>query len=167
MREPAGSSSVRALLGEGRSLRLITAAVVAARVALIALPQLAGAVLSGTNGRILFTSGRDVTDAQAELRFARDPAGGLRHLHPGPRGARARGRGRAPTSANRANRRCLRFVRVGELSQAATAGARSTFFAGRLRGRALSLGGYRALLSATDAAGNRSAAVAIAFRVVG
>ena len=78
-----------------------------------------------------------------------------------------RGSCRAPMSANRGNRRCVRFVRVGELSQAGVAGANARFFSGRLWGRALSLGGYRALLSATDAAGNSSAPVAIAFRVVG
>ncbi len=83
-------------MGGHRSLRLLTAALVAALVALIALPQLAGAVLSGTNGRILFTSGRDVSDAEAKLHFWRvpasaldpavspalTPAAGVQHRHP-------------------------------------------------------------------------------------
>ena len=60
----------------------------------------------------------------------------------------------------------MRFLRVGALSQDGTAGANARSFSGRRRGRALGAGGYRALLTATDAAGNRSAPVAIAFRIV-
>jgi Ca2+-binding RTX toxin-like protein len=83
-------------MGEGKSLRLLTAALVAALVALVALPPLAGAVLSGTNGRILFASGRDVSDAEAKLHLWRvpgsalepsvslalTPAAGVQHRHP-------------------------------------------------------------------------------------
>ena len=72
------------------------AAALAAVLALVALPQLAGAVLSGTNGRIVFASGRDVSDAEAKLHFWRvpasaldpavslalTPAAGVQHRHP-------------------------------------------------------------------------------------
>ena len=60
-------------MGRARSLRRVIAAAVAALAVLVVLPQVAGAVLSGTNGRIVFTSGRDGTDAEAKLRFWRQP----------------------------------------------------------------------------------------------
>jgi Tol biopolymer transport system component len=64
--------------------------------ALLVLPQVAGAVLSGTNGRIVFTSGRDVSDAEARLHLwsvpaspldpfvslALTPTAGVQHRHP-------------------------------------------------------------------------------------
>jgi Tol biopolymer transport system component len=57
-----------------KDLRIVLAAVVAAIAALLVLPQVAGAVLSGTNGRIVFASGRDqASDAEAKLRFWRIP----------------------------------------------------------------------------------------------
>ena len=62
---------------EAGGIRLVVAAAVAALVALTALPPLAGAVLSGTNGRIVFASGRDVSDAEAKLHFWRVPASAL------------------------------------------------------------------------------------------
>ena len=72
------------------------AAALAAVLALVALPQLAGAVLSGANGRIVFASGRDVSDAEARLHFWSVPANpldpfvsltltptpGVQHRHP-------------------------------------------------------------------------------------
>lgn len=42
-------------------------ALLAAAVALLALPAIASAVLSGANGRIVYISGRGVTDAKAKL----------------------------------------------------------------------------------------------------
>jgi len=79
-----------------RTIRLVMAAALVAVLALVALPQLAGAVLSGTNGRIVFASGRDVSDAEAKLHFWRvpasaldpavslalTPAAGVQHRHP-------------------------------------------------------------------------------------
>lgn len=59
-----------------RRLRLI-AATLAGALALAALPSVAGAVLAGTNGRIVFASGRDVSDAEARLHFWRVPATAL------------------------------------------------------------------------------------------
>jgi hypothetical protein len=61
----------------GRRLGLITAAI--CLVALAALPAAAGAVLSGTNGRILFTSARDpftTATSQLYLRPTFSSAGG-------------------------------------------------------------------------------------------
>ena len=59
---------------------------------------------------------------------------------------------------------------IGSFARSAGAGANSVRFSGRLRvrGRTLSLapGRYRLTLVATDAAGNRSAARGVPFRVV-
>jgi Ca2+-binding RTX toxin-like protein len=80
----------------GRRLQVVLAALAAAVAALVVMPQVAGAVLSGTNGRILFASGRDVSDAEAKLHLWRvpasaldpsvslalTPAAGVQHRHP-------------------------------------------------------------------------------------
>jgi extracellular elastinolytic metalloproteinase len=63
--------------------------------------------------------------------------------------------------------RCTRYVRKGTLVRANLGrGARRVHFSGRLRSRALDAGLYRASISATDAAGNRSRAVRVTFRIV-
>jgi hypothetical protein len=67
--------------------------------------------------------------------------------------------------ANRKNRHCARFVRVGSLTQAGRAGANTKRFFGRLRGRRVAPGSYRATLVATDAAGSRSRPARVGFRV--
>ena len=46
------------------------------------------------------------------------------------------------------------------------AGANSRTFSGKLRGRGLAAGTYRATIVATDAAGNSSVARTAAFRIV-
>ena len=81
-------------------------------------------------------------------------------------GRRSRGRCRKPSARLRARRRCTRWVRVGALGRQAAAGGTRVPFSGRLRRRALRLGRYRAVLVATDAAGNRSRARRVGFRVV-
>jgi Ca2+-binding RTX toxin-like protein len=52
------------------------------------------------------------------------------------------------------------------LTRRAKAGARSLAFSGRFKGRTLRPGSYRLLVRATDAAGNRSAARTVRFKVV-
>jgi len=52
------------------------------------------------------------------------------------------------------------------LSRRARAGSRSLAFTGRVKGRTLKPGSYRLLVRATDAAGNRSAARTVRFKVV-
>ena len=52
------------------------------------------------------------------------------------------------------------------LTRRAKAGARSLAFSGRVKGRTLKPGSYRLLVRATDAAGNRSAARTVRFKVV-
>jgi hypothetical protein len=53
------------------------------------------------------------------------------------------------------------------LTRRAKAGARSLAFSGRVKGRTLRPGSYRLRVRATDAAGNRSAARTVRFKVVG
>jgi hypothetical protein len=82
-------------------------------------------------------------------------------------GRRVRGRCRAPTAANRRAPRCRRYVlRPGRLSWAGRAGANAVRFMGRLSERRLPRGRYRLVLTATDPAGNRSAARRIGFTIV-
>jgi hypothetical protein len=74
-------------------------------------------------------------------------------------GRRVRGRCVRPTRANRARRRCIRFVSVRpSLTRAdARAGVNTLRFQGRLSPRKrLPLGTYRVVVGAVDAAGNRS-----------
>ena len=75
-------------------------------------------------------------------------------------GRRVRGRCVRPTRANRARRRCTRFVSVRpSLTRAnAQAGLNTLRFQGRLSSRRrLPLGTYRVVVGGVDAAGNRSA----------
>jgi hypothetical protein len=53
------------------------------------------------------------------------------------------------------------------LTRRAKAGARSLAFTGRVKGRTLRPGSYRLVVRATDAAGNRSAARTVRFKIVG
>lgn len=73
---------------------------------------------------------------------------------------------RRPSARLRRRAACVRFVPVaGTLTHAGAAGPSRLPFTGRLRGRVLRAGAYRARLTATDAAGNRSAPVAVGFRI--
>jgi hypothetical protein len=59
-----------------------------------------------------------------------------------------------------------RFVKVGRLTQRGAQGANKLTFKGRIRHRKLHAGSYRAVLVATDAAGNRSKPRRLSFRIV-
>jgi len=85
---------------------------------------------------------------------------------------RARGRksGRkcvAPRPRNRGARGCVRWLKVrGQIERAAIEGPNSFRFTGRLAGRKLAPGSYRAVSVATDSAGNRSAVTRRALHVL-
>ena len=81
-------------------------------------------------------------------------------------GRRVRGRCRKPTRANRRRPRCTRYVRIGRFAQQAVAGANRKRFSGRIGRRILRPGRHRAVLVATDAAGNRSTPRRLRFRIV-
>jgi len=71
-----------------------------------------------------------------------------------------------PTEKNRKARRCRRYRRVTRLVADKQAGRQTTAFTGRVRGRPLKPGAYRARFVAVDTAGARSREVRIALRVV-
>lgn len=78
---------------------------------------------------------------------------GSRCVRPGPR---------VPSG-----RRCTRFVRVGQIGpRAANAGPNALTSRGRIRGRTLRPGSYRATIVAIDAAGNRGRPRSARFTVV-
>jgi len=66
----------------------------------------------------------------------------------------------------RAVRSSKRFRTIGTLYRGGRTGANRIRFTGRIGKRALRAGAYRVLVTATDAAGNRSAARIVRFRVV-
>jgi hypothetical protein len=59
-----------------------------------------------------------------------------------------------------------RFRKVGTLRRQLTSGSRSVRFSGRLGRKALRVGRYRAVATAIDATGNRSAPIRVSFRIV-
>jgi virginiamycin B lyase len=75
-------------------------------------------------------------------------------------------RGRCRLGARR-GRRCKVWRSAGRsLTRQGLQGPNSIAFSGRLGRKALALGSYRALLSATDASGNRSRTVTLKFAIV-
>ena len=73
---------------------------------------------------------------------------------------------RAKTRANARRPKCGRFARVGSFDARATVGANATPFSGRIATKPVKPGAYRALLTATDAAGNSSKQARAKFKVV-
>lgn len=80
-------------------------------------------------------------------------------------GRRSGGKCVAPSPRLRNAKRCTRYISVGALRRGATKGANSIRFTGRIGTRALRPGRYRALIAATDTAGNRSTPRRAAFRI--
>jgi Domain of unknown function (DUF4394) len=72
----------------------------------------------------------------------------------------------AATRARRKRPKCTRYVALGSISTSGVVGRNSVKFSGRLKGRALAPGSYRASLTATDAIGQRSPVRTVSFRVV-
>jgi hypothetical protein len=82
-------------------------------------------------------------------------------------GRRVGRRCRAATRALRRRERCTRYLRQGTLLRPnLRPGAQRVSFSGRVGSRALKVGTYRATISATDPAGNRSRGAQVTFRVV-
>jgi Tol biopolymer transport system component len=72
-----------------------------------------------------------------------------------------------PTAKLRKARRCTRFITAATLRRSKTRqGANKVAYSGRIEKRSLPPGSYRATLTATDPAGNRSVARSISFKVV-
>ena len=71
-----------------------------------------------------------------------------------------------PGRCGRAKRRCARFKRVAAFAADGVAGPNAKRFSGRIGRRTLAPAAYRALVTATDAAGNRSVAATVRFTVL-
>jgi hypothetical protein len=63
-------------------------------------------------------------------------------------------------------RRCTAYKRIGSIRQTVSPGRNTINFSGRIAGRRLRPGRYRALLVITDSAGNVSRTERIRFRVL-
>jgi hypothetical protein len=71
------------------------------------------------------------------------------------------------TSGNRSHPRCTRYINAGGINADAKAGQNRVRFEGLLtRTRKLSVGGYRVVVGARDAAGNRASSNGPAFMIV-
>ena len=120
----------------------------------------------GPRATPLTASGRRVPRG-TKFRFNVTEAGSVRIAIQRARpGRRLRGRCRKPSKRLRSRPRCTRWVRVGALTRRVPAGESRVTFSGRLGRRALHRGSHRAVLVATDAAGNRSRPARVKFRVV-
>ncbi len=73
---------------------------------------------------------------------------------------------RKQTRSNRRRRACTLYTRIGAFAQQGRAGRNTKKFSGRIGRKKLAIASYRATLVARDAAGNRSKAKQISFRVV-
>ena len=86
---------------------------------------------------------------------------------PGRRARKRSGPCRPPSARRAKNRKCTRYKTAGTLRRTGEGPGRdSTAFSGRIGRKALKVGRYRATLRAIDAAGNRSSAKRLSFRVV-
>jgi len=70
------------------------------------------------------------------------------------------------TPERRKRKRCTRFVSVGAITSSGKSGRNTLRFDGRIGGRALAPGSYRATITATDAGRLRSTARTVSLRVV-
>ena len=140
-----------------------------------AAPGLTGVSLARTRFRV----GRSPTAGTAQRRRApvgtafrfrlSEPASVRIAVQRAAAGRRSRGRCLRPTRRLRRAPRCNRFVAVrpGTITRRNLAAGRSRIgFSGRIGRRALRPGRYRATLTATDPAGNRSRGRRTSFRVV-
>jgi PKD repeat protein len=82
------------------------------------------------------------------------------------RGRRVGGRCRPATRKNKTRKRCVLYRPAGRLVAAGRQGTNRKRFAGKLRGRTLRPGSYRATAIATDSAGGKSARKTVRFRIV-
>ena len=133
-------------------------------------PVLSGVALSASRFRVaagptaIAAATRRGTVVRYSLSEAAKASFAIARARPG---RRVGGRCRRPTRANRSRRRCTRFVKVGRtITRSSPAGASRLRFTGRIARRALRPGRHRMVVRAADAAGNRSKATTLRFRIV-
>ncbi len=71
-----------------------------------------------------------------------------------------------PTPSNRGRSRCKRYLKIVTLRRNSFQGANGVAFSGRIAGRKLAVGSYRAKLTATDPVGNASKVAVAGFKIV-
>jgi virginiamycin B lyase len=72
---------------------------------------------------------------------------------------------KAPSRSNRHRRRCMRYLIAGRLKRRGLQGVNKIHFTGRIGRRALTRGGYRAIVTAKDAPGNVSSPSRASFTI--
>jgi hypothetical protein len=83
------------------------------------------------------------------------------------KGRRVGGKCRRATRKNRRKRACTRYVKAGRtITRRSPAGGSTLKFTGRIGTKKLKPGRYRMAIAAADAAGNRSKATRLKFRIV-
>jgi hypothetical protein len=117
---------------------------------------LTGTAAATTGTTIRYTLSEAAT---VRLRFERKLAG--RRVKKGKKRICAK-----PTRKNRKKRKCTRYKLAGTLTRSSKQGKNSVKFSGRIGKKALKRGSYRLVVTATDAAGNKSKAKSLSFRVV-
>jgi len=76
------------------------------------------------------------------------------------------GKCKPKTAKNKAKKNCPLIKPIGAIAQAGSAGANKLKWNGRLKGKPLPAGSYRATVIATDSGGGRSAAKTVGFRLL-
>lgn len=76
------------------------------------------------------------------------------------------GKCKPKTAKNKGKKKCPLIKPIGSLTQSGSAGANQLEWNGRLKGKPLPAGSYRATVIATDQAGGRSAAKTVGFRLL-
>ena len=126
--------------------------------------------LSATNRR--FAVGRAATSIAAarrgtKFRYALTEGGTATYtFERALAGRRSGGQCVKPTRRLRRSRRCTRYQQVGVISRNAVQGENELAFSGRIGRKSLRLGRHRLVLTAVDAAGNRSEPKLLTFTVV-
>jgi hypothetical protein len=129
--------------------------------------RIAGASMTNKVFAAVGTRGRRVRRGTRFLFTLSEPAAVRVTIEQALAGRRVGTACRRPTAKLRSRKACKRYARRGSLSARGTQGANALPFGGKLQGRSLRPGTYRARISAADPAGNRSVnEPTLAFRIV-
>jgi hypothetical protein len=123
---------------------------------------------AGRKSTKLVSSRKKRAPRGSKLTFKLSEAGTARiGIERAGKGRRSKGKCRRPTAKLRKKPRCKRWKRVATLRRGKLKkGTVTVRFSGRLRGKALRAGSYRAVIGVTDGAGNRSRLKRAGFRIV-
>ena len=130
------------------------------------LPSISG--LSATNKRFAAASARHekVKRGTAFTYKLSEAAKVIFTIERKTTGRKVRNTCKRKTRKNAKKRRCALFKKVGSFAVAGLAGANKTKFSGKIRGKKLKRGPYRATAVAADSAGGKSSPKSISFAVI-